>query len=46
VGERVRGLDSQTVGGQVGMFRQPGGTLEDWEGEFRRLGAREGMWVH
>jgi hypothetical protein len=23
-----------------------GGMLEDWEGEFRRLGAQEGMWVH
>ena len=30
----------------MGMFRQPGGMLEDWKGEFRRLGAREGMWVH
>jgi hypothetical protein len=46
VGERVRGLDGQSIGEQMSMFRQPGGMLEDWKCEFRRLGAREGMWVH
>jgi len=39
-------VDGQSIGEQMGMFRQPGGMLEDWKGEFRRLGAREGMWVH
>jgi hypothetical protein len=41
VGERIRGLDGQSIGEQMGMFRQPGGMLEDREaGVYWMVGGR------